>query len=154
MELFTKVVDTRDLIMIIREKLRIDKVSTTVFDNIPSMNWIDLQYEGLKFTIHHHIIVKRYGFEGSLISINQIGYKGTDMERATHEKLLRKFATSLGGIMEFFGSNENLEGVEAPGTENSEFILRELLLSGESDEEISDLLEKYRQKRELIKKSN
>lgn len=155
MELFTKIIETERLKVILEHQLNIplQKIEVTVFKDIPSMNWIKFTYKNIIFQIYHHMKSSRYGFEGSLLKLRQENFTGKESDLLVHEEVINIFSKSLGGILDL-GNGTELEGFDSPGTENSKFVLEQLYLKGISDNEICDVLEKLEQKKELVKKSN
>lgn len=156
MELFTKIIETKLLIVIIENQLFVPfkEITTIVFKEIPDMNWITFRFKGLDFEVHHHTQASRFGFEGSVINLRQKNFKGSEEDIKVHEEIMKKFANTLGGIMDTTGGGESLEGYEAEAQSNSFYVVQKLVLKGIKEEDIVEALEELEQQKDLIKKSN
>lgn len=156
MELFTKTIDAQTLTRVIQNLFRVKEVNTSYHDGNGSLIMLNFSFDYREVTIFLHTSSERYGFVGSLMSIQ---VKNFHKNEELPGKIIRKLANTLGGIMVEFPSDqseeegETSEGFQPPGADST-WILNELLISGVEDSEISQVLEELKNKKELIRKSD
>jgi hypothetical protein len=157
MTLFTQAISTESLKTIIENQFWVKRsnIETITHRETPDMNVLHFHYQNRKFILHHHLSASYYGFDGALLSLGIEKFNGeNDSDRNLLHKTLSIFATSLGGLVDTVGNGEDLQSFSKPGSQSSEFMLKQLFLKGFKDDEILEVLEELEQRKDLIKKSN